>query len=234
MKYKKLTSLAKEYYSDKGLINPFNGNEYGHGYTTFYDQIFHQYIHEDINFLEMGLKVGGPEFGNLNPDRGKSPSVEMWLNYFSKANIIGFDISNFSPQENERFTFIQGDSGIDSDIQKLVDLKPSYDIILDDASHLSYHQQNAFKFLWSKISKGGYYIIEDLHWQPYQDFWKHLPETPTTYNLFESYFYRKTYIKNPLLSEEFLLEVKNSSNSCVLYQSNISEGKSLILQKRSF
>jgi len=234
MTLNKLTKLANEHLSDKGLINPNNGDELGHGYTVLYDNLFHKYIDQDINVLEMGLKIGGPEFGNIDPNRGSSSSIEMWLEYFSNAHIVGFDISDFSFQQNDRFTFIQGDSSIDEDITKLVELKSNYSIILDDASHLSYHQQNALKLLWHKVAPGGYYIIEDLHWQPYQDIWSHFPETPTTYSLFESFFYRNQYINSPLISEDFLNEIKENSSSCILCQSSLSDGKVLIIQKRDF
>ncbi len=39
------------------------------------------------------------------------------------------------------------------------------DIIIDDASHASHHQQNAFVTLFPKLRSGGLYIIEDLRWQ---------------------------------------------------------------------
>lgn len=40
------------------------------------------------------------------------------------------------------------------------------DIIIDDASHASHHQQIALKTLFPYLTAGGYYIIEDLHYQP--------------------------------------------------------------------
>ncbi len=38
--------------------------------------------------------------------------------------------------------------------------------ILDDASHASHHQQNAFLELFPGLRSGGLYVIEDLRWQP--------------------------------------------------------------------
>ena len=41
-----------------------------------------------------------------------------------------------------------------------------YDIIIDDGYHGSKHQQISFNVLWDSVKSGGYYIIEDLHYQP--------------------------------------------------------------------
>jgi len=43
---------------------------------------------------------------------------------------------------------------------------PELDIIIDDASHASHHQQKGFLELFPKLKSGGLYIIEDLRWQP--------------------------------------------------------------------
>lgn len=43
--------------------------------------------------------------------------------------------------------------------------RPDFDIV-DDASHASHHQQNAFLEPFPKSPRGGLYIIEDLRWQP--------------------------------------------------------------------
>ena len=41
----------------------------------------------------------------------------------------------------------------------------SIDILIDDASHASHHQQIALGHLFPHVRSGGLYIIEDLHWQ---------------------------------------------------------------------
>ena len=43
---------------------------------------------------------------------------------------------------------------------------PRLDIVLDDASHASHHQQYGFLELFPRLAPGGLYIIEDLRWQP--------------------------------------------------------------------
>lgn len=47
-----------------------------------------------------------------------APSVDMWLKFFPEAQVRGFDISDFSGVEHPRFTFVRGDSGVASDLEK--------------------------------------------------------------------------------------------------------------------
>ena len=108
------------------------------------------------------------------------------------------------------FQFIRGDSGEPDDLQRLAAAAPHLDVIIDDASHASYHQQLALKNLWPTLPSGGIYIIEDLHWQsPY--FENDLPKVPKTGQFFQDWFEREIYAKNMLFSyaemEQFSQEV---------------------------
>lgn len=154
-----LTDLADEYGSDKGSIK--------HRYTELYHLLFNPYRRRKINFLEMGLLIGGPEHG-IDKDRKTSdlPSIRMWLKYFPKAHIHGLDISDFAWFKHERFTFHRCDMDDRNDIERAVTTMPAPDIVIDDASHASHHQQNAFLEIFPKLPSGGLYVIEDLRWQP--------------------------------------------------------------------
>ena len=46
--------------------------------------------------------------------------------------------------------------------EKIAGLNKSFDIIIDDGSHASFHQQLAFTILFALLKNDGYYIIEDL------------------------------------------------------------------------
>jgi hypothetical protein len=91
----------------------------------------------------------------------------MWLDYFPKARVHGLDVSDFSWFEHERFTFHRCDMGDRSQIARAVaGIDPAPMIVVDDASHASHHQQNAFLEVFPKMPSGGLYVIEDLRWQP--------------------------------------------------------------------
>lgn len=194
-----LTALANKFDSDKGTT----GGRSPHRYTYVYDLIFYHLRNKKINFLEIGLCRGGPELHGDIDREAWSPSIEMWKEYFPNANIIGFDISDFSGQEDDRFSFIRGDSGKEEDMVKLSSFKPYYDVILEDASHASYHQQMAIKHLWAKLSSGGMMIIEDTNWQP-PHIEEAMPSVPKTTEFLQAYFENGDYIENELLSKQFM------------------------------
>lgn len=158
-KAENLTDLADRYGSDKGSIK--------HRYTELYHMLFHPYRNRKITFLEMGLLIGGPEHG-IDKDRETTdcPSIRMWLEYFPKAEIHGLDVSDFSWFEHERFTFHRCDMDDRAEIACVAADMPTPDIVIDDASHASHHQQNAFLEIFPRLASGGLYIIEDLRWQP--------------------------------------------------------------------
>lgn len=154
-----LTDLADRYGSDKGSTK--------HRYTELYQMLFLPFRTRKINFLEMGLQIGGPEHG-MSEDRETTdlPSVRMWLEYFEKAKIYGLDVSDFAWFEAPRFKFTRCDMDKRENISQAAKGLPEMDIIIDDASHASHHQQFGFLELFPKLASGGLYVIEDLRWQP--------------------------------------------------------------------
>lgn len=157
---KNMTDLADWYGSDKGSKK--------HRYSELYQMLFLPYQQREIAFLEMGLQIGGPEHGK-DADRATPdlPSVRMWLEFFDKANVHGLDVSDFSWFSDPRFTFHRCDMDTRENIAlSAATMTTDFDIIIDDASHASHHQQNGFLELFSKVKSGGLYIIEDLRWQP--------------------------------------------------------------------
>ena len=148
-----LTQIADYFKSDKGSLT-----FHKHLYTTIYETILMPYYNKEINLLEIGL--GGIE----------TPSLNMWREYFGiKAHIYGFDIDpKFHNHENKNNIKIYvGDQSNSIDLEKC--RENNYDIIIDDGSHDSGHQQISFKELWRCLKSGGVYIIEDLHWQPTEE-----------------------------------------------------------------
>ncbi|UXX82030.1 hypothetical protein [Roseovarius pelagicus] len=206
-KNENLTDLADRYGSDKGSTK--------HRYTELYHMLFHPYRQRKINFLEMGLLIGGPEHG-IDKDRKTTdvPSIRMWLEYFPKANIHGLDVSDFSWFEHERFTFHRCDMDDRAEIARTMDAMDAPDIVIDDASHASHHQQNAFLEIFPKLKSGGLYIIEDLRWQPdpYE-----VPGITKTAALLRSFIDERTFShSDPAIAEGFNALIPEMS-ACIVH-----------------
>lgn len=172
-----LTDLADRYGSDKGSSK--------HRYTELYNMLFQPLRERPLTFLEMGLQIGGPELG-AGADRATTdvPSVRMWLEYFPAATVIGLDVSDFAWFAHDRFRFVRCDMDDRAALAAAAAAMPPLDIAIDDASHASHHQQNAFLELFPRVRPGGLYIIEDLRWQP-EAYEK--PGITRTAELFQSY-----------------------------------------------
>jgi hypothetical protein len=115
--------------------------------------------HKYLDFYE--ARIGTPkiiyEFGVLN-----GASLRMWHEAFPDATIIGFDIN---PVVQPEGTFV-----VKMDASKrnyITDFKPSVDLIVDDASHITQEQIDTFNLWWPFIAPGGCYIIEDIHTMHY-------------------------------------------------------------------
>ena len=157
----------------------------------------------------------------------------MWLDYFPAANIVGFDITDFSAIRHERFRFVQGDATNPADMQRLAASAESFDIVIDDGSHASPHQQMAFKYLYPRVAPGGLYIIEDLHWQS-PVFETIIPGTPKSATFFASCLDAGIYLPNPILSEAEMAAARASLAAHAMFPSfngAASGPKILVLQK---
>jgi len=155
-----LTSLADRFGSDKGRRYP------AHMYCRIYERLFARLRYAAPCIVEIGLLI---TFGKQDASRVgvSAPSLAMWSTYFPNASIFGFDIGDFSTVSLPRCKTIQGDSSSRDDLARLVrEINRPIDILIDDASHASQHQQTALGFLFPYIAPGGMFIIEDMCWQP--------------------------------------------------------------------
>jgi SAM-dependent methyltransferase len=159
-----LTALADRFGSDKGFLR-----RDAHGYTRFYEMLLAPLRDRPLAVLEIGLLVGGPEAADGVASRRltDAPSARMWLEYLPRARIVGFDICEGPEIADDRFVFVRGDMGAPADLARAAAACPDgFDLIVDDGSHASWHQQVALAALLPALKPGGWYVIEDLHWQP--------------------------------------------------------------------
>jgi hypothetical protein len=170
-----LTRLANQYGSDKG--NLWHGR---HRYAEIYHRLLAAKQLEPITLLEIGLLH--PFDTTALPTR--APSLQMWRDYFPNARLVGFDINDFRRVAMKGCTIYRGDMGERSDLTAMAnDVAGQFDIIIDDGSHASHHQQIALATLFPCLRSGGAYFIEDLNWVP-SDLEK--PDVPRTRKILQS------------------------------------------------
>jgi len=171
-----LTTLANKHLSDKGTTFA-----QAHAYTVVYDELLSPLRDSEISLLEIGLRHD-PYYGDAN--HATSPSLSMWMEFFPRARIFAVDLNDFTRLSGGRVRVFQGDQGDPAFLHSLVSELPDLDIVIDDGCHTSFHQQMSFKHLFPRLKPGGFYFIEDVHWQPPWE--QSLPTVPLTSDLFKS------------------------------------------------
>lgn len=143
-----LTKLSNKFGCDKSDKN--------HKYTIRYHEYFEKDRHRKFNLLELGFGLGS--------------SVKMWMEYFTKANLIVVDNMKILPKDkliqkhvkSGRFKFISADQIDMSKVMKIFEVYKNFYIMIDDASHVEEDQQYTLGHLFKFVVPGGWYIIEDL------------------------------------------------------------------------
>ena len=162
-----LTQLANKYQTDKGsdVLYEGTGAISPHYYTRHYEKLFEKYVDKEVSLLEIGLNG----YGSTGYSRTDCASLKMWLDYFPKAKVYGVDIlsQTFS---HERVSIFRADQTNQISLETLVSRLPKdLDIIIDDGFHSSWAQQITWIKLFPTLKSGGFYAIEDLHFQPVRE-----------------------------------------------------------------
>jgi hypothetical protein len=112
-----LTQLANKYGSDKGDVVG-----HAHNYAKLYEFLFDSWGDDVFSMLELGLQRGDVQASLAGVAERRVtdvPSARMWTEYFPRARVYGFDISDFSTFALDRFNFIRGDVGSAKDLGAL-------------------------------------------------------------------------------------------------------------------
>ncbi|RAI85583.1 class I SAM-dependent methyltransferase [Algoriphagus yeomjeoni] len=149
-----LKYAAQVFHSDKFHV---------HNYIPYYVHFFSSLRKKKNRILEIG--IGGYD----DPKLGGA-SLRLWKNYFSNSQIFGIDLYDKSQLNQHRIKTFKG-SQIDSGfLNQVVSEVETFDIIIDDGSHISSHVIFTFEYLFPFLTPGGFYVIEDLqtsYWEEY-------------------------------------------------------------------
>jgi tetratricopeptide (TPR) repeat protein len=156
----RLFDLFTKWGTDKGV----------NGYSSLYECLFHHQRLEVRSLLEVGIGTMTPgahsSMANFaQPGYSPGGSLRAWRDYFPNAFIYGMDIQQDTQFDNEiRIATLLCDSRDADQISQIMRYSPhkSFDIIIDDGSHICCDQLSTLMNLFPRLRAGGTYIIEDL------------------------------------------------------------------------
>ncbi len=122
-------------------------------YFSVYERLFAPLRPEPLALLEIGVQNGG--------------SLDVWAEYFPKAtHILGCDIDEKCDElwyEDTRINIVVGNACAPQTRDRLLAYTPSFDVVIDDGSHVSADIVNAFLVYFPVLRPGGLFIVEDTH-----------------------------------------------------------------------
>ena len=140
-----LDAIASRYYTDDGTRKP-------RLYLAEYEKLFQGVRHAQLRILELGIFSGA--------------SLLTWRDYLPNAIIVGVDV-NDPPQctgGEPRIHTIRGSQDDPCALDEAARLAGgSFDVVIDDASHIGYLSKRAFCYLFPRwLKPGAHYVIEDI------------------------------------------------------------------------
>lgn len=128
-----------------------------HDYTRWYEQWFEPMRNEPITLLELGY--GGHE----NPELGGASAL-MWRDYFPNGKVVVIDIEEkMLTAKHDGINFRLGSQSDEAFLKDIHAEFGDFDIIIDDASHISSLTIRSLEILWPMLKAGGIYAVEDTH-----------------------------------------------------------------------
>ncbi|WP_370401673.1 class I SAM-dependent methyltransferase [Sulfitobacter sp. JB4-11] len=120
-------------------------------YFQVYERELGRFRKKPISFLEIGVFKGG--------------SIPMWKDHFAEGSTLTFiDIDPACKEFEIEGTNVRIGNQADPDfLAALIEEFGSFDVILDDGSHICAHQITSFQNLWPHLRNLGLYMVEDCH-----------------------------------------------------------------------
>jgi len=167
-----LDTIFNKYDTDK--------NSSFHNYTRQYNKLLNDFRDEPIKYLEIGIFNGG--------------SIKAFKEVFEKSNcILGLDIDKrckeYEDIHNNIFVEI-GDATDNDFIKTITEKYGTFDVILDDGSHVNKDVIKSFELLFPLLNDNGLYIVED------SICYKSPPHIDNNYENHLQYFFKYTQYLN--------------------------------------
>ena len=156
-----------------GVKNNTDKSSIIHDYLKKYEKYFPFKRTDKITLLEIGILNG--------------ESLRTWKDYFVNAKIIGIDINpECKKHEEERIHIEIGDQSDESFLKNITNKYGSFDLIVDDGSHINSHVITSFKFLFNFVKSQGLYVVEDASSSYWWDYGGGLKKEGTSIEFFKN------------------------------------------------
>lgn len=127
-----------------------------HGYCDRYEAALKDLRDKPITLLELGI-------GGDDDAKAGGQSLRMWSQYFVNGDIIGLDLYPKALELPDNVTVYTGSQNDPAVLQTIHANHGDFDVIIDDASHVSSLTIASFELLWPRLKPGGFYAVEDTH-----------------------------------------------------------------------
>ena len=129
-------------------------------YLDVYQRVFGKYVDRPINLFEIGIQNGG--------------SLEIWAKHFPRAqHLVGCDIDPncaLLRYADPRIAVVVSNANSDSAEAQIAQYSATFDIIIDDGSHVSGDIIRSFARYFPRLAEDGVFIAEDLHCSYWREF----------------------------------------------------------------
>jgi hypothetical protein len=189
-----LTEVGLKYQTDKA---------YYHLFTEFYNSFFEKRRYESLEILEIGIDKGS--------------SIRMLEEYFPHATIHCIDIveESVNLKFGERVhTYLCSQDDIPK--MKQIFANKKFDIIIEDGSHITSHQQIDLGFLIPYLKPKGIYICEDMHTSYHKNY---IDTTETTIEIVER-FQKTKEMRCDRMKEDEKRYIEENIEDVFMYERN--------------
>jgi len=182
-----------------------------HNYCEKYEKWFPFDRLEPLKILEIGVLDG--------------KSLLMWREFYPNATIVGIDIDprckEFQNVNDKIYVEIGSQDNSDF-LSQVVSTYGSFDLILDDGSHMQSHIVFSFEHLFDSLKSEGIYVIEDSatsYWDNYEggfrkegasiEYCKNLVDDVNFYGQFQKNFWNVHARREDLLIQQVISDEQN-------------------------
>ena len=217
LKMDDLDDLFNYFGSDKGsrVINPYEKKSkelLGHGFAKFYKQHLEKFRKRKINFLEIGT--------------WKGTSVAAFYFYLKKAKIFCIDKNFKLAFKSSRINFFNCNTRKLDELSKFINFFrkkncESFDVIIDDGSHLLSDMFKNLNYFFKYLSPGGLYVIEDYNHPRYFNYLNDTDQQELFMDDVLLSLKRKVHFKSDIIKHEDQTQIFNDIENIYTYKGDM-------------